>query len=97
MPKAYLTSYKTRTKPEEGITDYVFDSHPENGLSWGSEEQADIHCAYMNTPAKVSLPSPVDGKPHLCSGFKSEQTTSGEFVIFCEVPFGPKNQIPKNQ
>ena len=89
MHKAYVTRWKRREKPEEHIVDYWFDSRSENAMYWETREQADIDCGLLNH-LQIVIPS-SEGGTHICKDFKVEQRVSGEFVVFCEAPFIPKD------
>jgi hypothetical protein len=89
MPKAYITRHKRRERPEERIVDFGFDSHRDNAMYWQTQEQAALDCALFNHNG-IEIPS-SEGGTHICKNFKVEKRRSGEFVIFCEAPFIPKN------
>jgi hypothetical protein len=86
MPKGYIQGSKPQNKSL--LIDYWFGSNPQKAAVWMTREEADIDCGIFDRH-KIQIPT-IWGGIHTCSGFKSEERKPGEFIVFCEAPFIPK-------
>jgi hypothetical protein len=86
--KGYVQGWRETEKPRPYFLDYWFDSRPDEAAVWKTKEEADIDCRLFDRH-RIEIPASWGGN-HICSGFKSEERKPGEFVVFCEAPFIPK-------
>lgn len=85
MLKAYITKWTEEPQERHIRVDVRFDSHQENAAYWPTREEAENECAVFDS-LKIVIPS-AEGGTHVCKGFKVEERTPDEFILFCEGPF----------
>jgi len=89
MAKAYLIDVEAQPNPKTKKKTYWFGWEPEQ-MHWSTKESADHQCNVYNSLGGVSIEIPNSGGNKQQFTFDVEKIESGEFVLFCEVPFGPK-------
>src|SRR5438270_13679980 len=65
-------------------TDYWFNSKIENAAHWPTRQDAENDCVLFNRG--ILIPS-NEGGTHVCKGFKVEERTPVEYVVYCDAPF----------
>jgi hypothetical protein len=84
--KGYLSGWED-SKSDPRLKDYLFTTNPNIAVKYESAEQAENECRFYDSAA-ISIPSNQGGK-HMLRGFRCEELSPGEFVIYCEGPYIP--------
>lgn len=74
-------------------TDVDFTRYKEKAGYWDTEQDAQSACTILDN-TRITIMT-AEGKPHVCQGFQFEERAPGEYVLFCEAPFVPKDDPPK--
>jgi hypothetical protein len=85
MPKAYIRNIVKAGTPDSPRNDYEFGSRPQNSWCWESEDEAGILCDELRRGG-VTLRS-GDGRVEKVYDFQIEETSPGQFSIWCDLPF----------
>lgn len=89
MTKAYLVGVEKEPDPKTGRRTYSFGWKPEL-RTWSTQESAERQRDTYNSLGGVSIEIPDSGGDKRQFEFQVEKLISGEFVLFCEVPFEPQ-------
>jgi hypothetical protein len=85
MPKAYIHNIIRAGTQESPRNDYVFDSRSEYSWYWKSADEAEILCLELKRGG-VKIRS-AEGVIEWIYDFTVEETSPGEFSIWCDLPF----------
>ena len=86
MLKAYISHWKRREKVgQERITDFWVTTDPKKALPYETRYAAASDCVLFER-CPIVIDSSEGGK-HSCTGWKVEELSPKEFVIFCVAPF----------
>ena len=83
--KAYIHHFARGGTQDDPKLNVIFDSHVEKAWHWNSLTDAEIDRLDLNKKG-ITIRS-ADGKRHGISEFKTEETSAGKFVIWCDIPF----------
>jgi hypothetical protein len=80
MLKAYVVRYKSREKLEVGTVDVDFATCP---YDWETRQAAENACSELESLSCIKIE--INGRSHVCGGFRVEEWEDGKFAVFCEI------------